>query len=71
MIKRLTPAEQQTDLWKKIKSILEERLELHRKKNDSSQPESDTAKLRGRIAEVKFLLDLDSPEPALTTDADD
>jgi hypothetical protein len=40
--------------------------------NDTDQPESKTALLRGRIAEVKFLLALaKEPDPAIPSDADE
>jgi transcription termination factor NusB len=69
---KLEPHEAQTALWKKIKTYLDERLDMHRRKNDNkSLDATDTALLRGRIAELKVLLDLDKPSSILKVDADD
>lgn len=71
MNKGLIKADFQSDTWKRLIQHLEIRLERFRKKNDSNLSESETTKLRGRIAELKFLLDLDkNPDPATTSDAD-
>jgi hypothetical protein len=60
---RLTEQEKDSALWKRIEIELRRRLDEHREGNDSaSNTESDTAKLRGRIAEIKHLLAwLDEP----------
>lgn len=68
-VSKLTELERNSELWKKLEAVLKQRIDLHRKKNDSDQDDSSTAKLRGRIAELKFLLDLASPDPAISTDA--
>ena len=54
----------QSATWKKLSAFLEQRLAEHRKRNDHDQPDGDTAKLRGRIAEDKFILDLGRDKPA-------
>jgi len=59
----LTDIEKQTAVWKKITEHLEERLADLRAQNDTSKSAGDTEKLRGRIAEVKHLLGLDSKGP--------
>jgi GTP1/Obg family GTP-binding protein len=62
----LNEAESQTALWQKIKKHLEQRLETARNKNDGDLNEVETAKLRGRITELKSFLALDKPPPILT-----
>lgn len=52
-------------IWKKISIQLEKRLESARKKNDSKLSEQDTARLRGRIAELKYLLSLGKEKPTV------
>jgi hypothetical protein len=65
-----TEMDRRSTAWKHLKVILLARLETHRRMNDGNLTESETAKLRGRIAEIKFLLDLDTvPSPAPTSDA--
>lgn len=56
----LTEADRQSALWLKIKSTLEQRLISHRTKNDTQLNEIETATLRGRIAEIKKMLDLET-----------
>ena len=53
----LTPGEQQTPLYIKLRKHWETRLQELREKNDSAAltPE-ETARLRGRIDEIKLLL---------------
>jgi len=51
-------------LWLKIKAHLEERRDAHRKANDKSQTADVTEKLRGRIAELLYVLSLGEPEKA-------
>ena len=72
MENNLTPAEAKSLLWLKVVKILEKRLETHRVKNEGDLDVAATAKLRGRIAELKFLLELgQDQEPAITTDANE
>lgn len=44
--------------WVEVKDFLEKRLQKLREKNDSPHTIEDTAKLRGQIEEVKFLLEM-------------
>jgi hypothetical protein len=44
--------------WQKVSEHLENRLEILRLKNESSLPQEQTEKLRGRIAEIKRLLSI-------------
>jgi hypothetical protein len=52
---KLTDAEQVSPLWLKIKEHIEDRIEKHRASNDKTQSADATEKLRGRIAELKYL----------------
>lgn len=65
---RLRPLERDSDVWKRIREHLESRLEAQRRKNDGDLGLEDTAKVRGRIAELKYLLGLDKPAPAQETE---
>lgn len=65
----LNDAEINSALWKKIKTYCEERLSKARDRNDGNLDERRTAKLRGRIAELKHLATLDQPAPQ--TEAND
>lgn len=65
----LTPTERDSPVWRKIKAHAEQRLESARKANDTNLDERKTAKLRGRIAELKHLATLDQPAPQ--TEAND
>lgn len=62
--------ERYSAVWVKLKEHIEDRLDLHRKKNDADLSSDETARLRGRIAELKYLLDLDNPGPAMSANAD-
>lgn len=55
--------------WKRIKDHVEQRIEMLRRKNDSNLDEIETAKIRGQIAELKFIAELDKPAPQLGEDA--
>jgi hypothetical protein len=63
---KLTDAEKVSPLWLKIKSHLEERIEIHRASNDKTQEADATEKLRGRIAELKDLLRLEKERPQIS-----
>lgn len=58
----LNHVEAQSALWLKLKSYMEEQLDVARRKNDGDLDPFETAKLRGRIAALKALIALeDSP----------
>lgn len=59
---RLTKIEAQSQLWLKLKKHLEERLDVLRAKNDGDLDTTETARLRGRISEIKSMLSIDSME---------
>lgn len=59
----LTIEERRSPLWRKLNEHFERRLSEMRKQNDGDKSETDTANLRGRIAELKLLIQLGS-DPA-------
>ena len=62
----LNQADLQSATWVKIKAHFTERLQDHRIQNDSARlTDIDTARLRGRIAEAAYVLDLATPTPAI------
>lgn len=61
----LTEQERNDPLWLKVKAELESRLNQLRKDNDKDMNESATAKLRGRISEVKRILDMGVDTPKI------
>lgn len=52
--------------WQKLRLHWESRLEVLRKRNDSSLPPDETARIRGQIAELKAMLALEE-DPAKPT----
>jgi hypothetical protein len=62
----LNATEAQSPLWLKIKAHLEERLVEARLSNDGEHDVVKTARLRGRIAELKRIMALDKPPPSVT-----
>jgi hypothetical protein len=58
---KLTDQERNSELWTKIKAHFEQRIQKHRASNDKTQAAEETEKLRGRIAELKYLLTLEKP----------
>jgi len=62
----LAEHEKHSALWRALMRRCEERLTELRQMNDADQTLEGTAKLRGRIAEVKTLLALDKSEPPAT-----
>jgi ribosomal protein L30/L7E len=59
----LTETERQSGVWSKIDAHLRTRLQKLRERNDSVLPESETAKVRGQIQEVKELLLIGNSKP--------
>lgn len=53
---KLTLDEIQSPLWLKLRAYLEDRRDDHRMRNDAALGEVETAKIRGRIAEIKEIL---------------
>lgn len=65
----LTESERMSALWQKLAQHYGERLSALRAKNDKPGNPDDTARLRGRIAEVKALLSLGQPKTPIPSDA--
>lgn len=64
----LSEHERTNPVWVKIKKHLEGRLDLLRSMNDKHHDAETTARLRGRIREVKELAALDNPAPQMEAD---
>lgn len=54
----LTPDERDSRIWKRLMAHFNERLETLRVQNDGVRAETETAHLRGRITELKRIIDL-------------
>jgi hypothetical protein len=70
---KISEHEARSALWVKLAKHLEARLDVARRQNDKEIDAVSTARLRGRIAEIKYLLGLDpatqhsgaqAPDPA-------
>lgn len=59
------PGDFNSGLWVRLRKHYEERLGELRAKNDAPLSAEETAAIRGRIAEIKRLLDLDAPPPEI------
>lgn len=60
---KLNNIQKESALWVAIEAELKGELELLRAQNDNDKDPLETAKLRGRIAEVKQILNWASVEP--------
>lgn len=60
---KLNAVEKQSALWRKLEQHLTERLATMRQKNDGNLDPLETAKVRGRITELKDLIALGEPSP--------
>jgi hypothetical protein len=65
----LTTFERDTPRWKKLERHLHARLDEARRRNEADLNPVETAKLRGRILELKGLLAQASPAPDDASDA--
>jgi len=65
----ITPHERQSAVWQKLKPYLDTRLETLRRQNDGQLTPEQTAKLRGRIAEVKAILSLGTDKPQVADES--
>lgn len=61
----LTDSEKSSAAWGKVHAYLAQRLEALRVANDRDMTEQETAKQRGRIAEVRALMALADDRPNL------
>lgn len=64
----LSEFERHHAVWVKINKHLLDRMEILRSKNDGDLDQFETAKLRGRIAELKGLIALGEPSPITSAD---
>lgn len=62
---RLTPADRQSQTWARLRTHLNERLQSMRAQNDGDLDPVATAKMRGRIAEIKAMLALEQDLPQI------
>lgn len=60
---KLNSVERQSALWRKLEQHFNERLATMRQKNDGNLDPLETAKVRGRITELKDLIALGEPGP--------
>jgi hypothetical protein len=65
---KLTEQEAASPMWARMKAHFDSRLAELRAQNDSSKPQEQTERLRGRIAETKYFLALDTPAPEVVAD---
>lgn len=56
----ITDQDKHSAVWVKLKQHFQDRIEMLRLKNDGEIDEKMTQKLRGRIAELKELIDLEN-----------
>lgn len=60
----LTSDERTSPLWRKLVKHMNEQIDQLRQQNDADRGEIETARLRGRIAAYKAMLDLNKePDP--------
>jgi|688.fasta_scaffold00571_18 hypothetical protein len=65
---KITEAQSTNPLWQALRAHYTTRLAQLRMDNDNTAlSEKETAVLRGRIAECRAILDMDSPEPEAIT----
>lgn len=64
---RLNASDRESPLWRALSGHLSERRDMLRAKNDASQPIEQTEKLRGRIEELNYVLDLATERKRPTT----
>ena len=68
--KLLTPSDIHSALWRKLEEHLNARLLILRARNDGNLSADETAKLRGRIAEIKNMIELGNLAPSQPVDAE-
>lgn len=61
----LTKEERDHPIWLKLKAEYEARLAQLRKDNDKDMSETETAKQRGRISEVRRIIDMGAEKPVI------
>jgi hypothetical protein len=64
----LTEGDRHNATWLRLEKHLKERLENLRAHNDADLSEARTARLRGRIKEVQYLLSLGTDKPVMQSE---
>jgi hypothetical protein len=62
---KLTYEDKHSVTWARVKQFVEEEIDLLRKRNDGPLDMEATQRLRGQIAALKKVLDLDSEMPVV------
>jgi hypothetical protein len=62
-LQHMTSVDLKSQAWERFKGDLTTRLHQLRAENDNDLDEKQSAKLRGRISEIKSMLALDKPDP--------
>ena len=57
----LLESDRQSATWLKLKACIESRIVTHQRAIERDRPEVDTAKIRGRLAELRWLLEAAEP----------
>lgn len=60
---KFTPADRADPMWQRLRAYIVERIEYHRTQNDNDLTPEQTAKVRGRIAELTGILRLSEDRP--------
>ena len=61
----LSEQDKNNPLWGALMAYFENRLQALRTKNDGALSEADTANIRGRIAEIKAMMNLENQPEAI------
>lgn len=64
----LTHVEKDSPLWNRLMGYLDARLKRLRIENDADRTPEQTARLRGRIDEVKLMMGLNNDQPIVEPD---
>lgn len=65
---KLLESERKSALWLKLEKHINERIDVMRRRNDGDLDDRETARLRGKIAAFKELLELGQDPPQLEAD---
>ena len=61
----ITASDKSNPLWEKLLEMFEQRIDHLRRENDKPVDAIETAKLRGGIAELKRLINMDKEKPVV------
>ena len=65
---KLTKEQKDSAAWKALRAHIEARIAKHQKSNSKSIPIDQTEKLRGRIAELEYLLSMEEEKVQILQD---